>query len=119
MACSINGPRLTGSLPSHEEVIRMVRLRQGSVLIVAVLLAPALRAEDKPASPWGIDRSLTVTPQSAPVPALKYRLVLPSTDLKEGNAAPIYLRLVHSQPDAARKRWEEAPKPWNRLPVDK
>jgi hypothetical protein len=96
----------------------MIRLRQGSALLVAVLLAPALRAQDKPVLPWGIDRSLSVSPQRAPVPALRYRLSPLSTELKEGNAVPIYLRLVHEQNDAARRYWSETPKPWNRLPVD-
>jgi hypothetical protein len=81
--------------------------------------------QDKPASPdmavspWVVDRSLNVAPQAAPVAALKYRLLPPSWELKEGNAAPIYLRLVHQQSDAARKNWTEMPKPWNLLPVDK
>jgi hypothetical protein len=103
----------------------MTRLRPWSALIVIVLLAPALLAEDKPAppvkppSPWAIDRSLTVSPQNAPVPALKYRLLPLTWDLKEGNAVPIYLRLVHEQNDAARKYWSETPKPWNAMPVDK
>jgi hypothetical protein len=94
------------------------------MLICAVLLAPALRAQDKPkpdkpASPWAIDRALSVAPQGAPVPALKYRLLPLSSTLKEGNAVPIYLRLVHEQSDATRKYWTETPKPWNLQPVDK
>jgi hypothetical protein len=97
----------------------MIRLRRWSVLVVAVLLTPALRAEDKPASPWAVDRSLSVTPQTAPVPAFKYRLLPLSTDLKEGNAVPIYLRLAYEQDDAARKYWTEAPRAWNLMPVDK
>src|SRR5262249_1462111 len=82
-------------------------------------LTPALRAEDKPPSPWVIDRTLSVSPQSAPVPALKYRLLPPSWELKEGNAVPIYLRLVHEQNDAAQKYLTETPMPWNSVPVDK
>ncbi len=103
----------------------MIRLRRWSVPILPVLLAPALRAQDKPpapdkpVSPWAIDRSLTVSPQGPPVPALKYRLLPLSSELKEGNAVPIYLRLVHEQNDAARKYWTETPKPWNVMPVDK
>jgi hypothetical protein len=96
----------------------MIRLRQGSALLFALVLAPALRAQDKPASPWAIDRSLTVSPQGAPVPALKYRLLPLRSELKPGNAVPIYLRLVFEQSDAARKYRAEAPLAWNRLPVD-
>jgi hypothetical protein len=103
----------------------MLRLRQWSALLFPVLLTPVLRAKDKPtkpakpASPWFVDRSLTVSPQRAPLPALKYRLLPPGWDLKEGNAVPIYLRLVHEQNDAARRYWTETPGPWNLLPVDR
>jgi hypothetical protein len=96
----------------------MIRLRLWSALLFALLQVPLLRAEDKPASPWAIDRTLTVSPQSAPVPALKYRLLPLSSELKEGNAAPIYLRLAHEQNDAARKYLTETPRSWNQLPVD-
>lgn len=96
----------------------MLRLRRWSALVLVVLLVPPLRAEDKPPPPWAVDRSLTVSPQKAPVPALRYRLLPLSTDLKPGNAVPIYLRLALSQSDQARKHWEEAPQKWNALPVD-
>jgi hypothetical protein len=83
------------------------------------LLAPDLRAQEKPASPWVVDRALTVSPQSAPVPAFQSRLFPLHEDLKEGNAVPIFLRLVHEQSDATRKLWTETPREWNRLPLDK
>jgi hypothetical protein len=83
------------------------------------MLTPVLRAEDKPASPWSVDRTLTVSSQAVPVPAFKYRLFPLNTDLKQGNAVPVYLRLAHEQNDEARKYWTEAPKPWNLMPVDK
>jgi hypothetical protein len=89
------------------------------VLVLAVLLTPALRAEDKPASPWVVDRSLSVSPQGAPVPALQYRLLPLSSELKEGNAVPIYLRLAHEQDDAARQYLTQTPRAWNLLPVDR
>jgi hypothetical protein len=97
----------------------MIRLRFWCALTLAVLSAPALLAQDKPASPWVIDRSLTVSPQGAPVPALKYRLLPLSSELHEGNAVPIYLRLAHEQGDASRKYWTETPKKWNEMPLDK
>jgi hypothetical protein len=117
-AYSNNDSRLTNSLLIAEEVVPMFRLRQSSVLIFTALLASAAGAQDKPAAPWVVDRSLTVSAQGAPVPALKYRLLPLSAELKEGNAVPIYLRLTHEQSDAARKYWTETPKPWNELPVD-
>jgi hypothetical protein len=101
----------------------MIRLCYRSALVLAVLLTPTLGAQDKVApdkpSPWAIDRSLSVAPRGAPVPALQYRLLPLSAELKEGNAVPIYLRLTHAQNDAARKAWTETPKPWNLMPVGK
>ena len=97
----------------------MIRLRQLCALLLPLMLAPAVRAQDKPTSPWAIDRSMSVSPQDAPVPALKHRLLPLNSELKEGNAVPIYLRLVHEQNDAARKYWTDAPKPWNAMPVDR
>jgi hypothetical protein len=97
----------------------MIRRLRWSALILSLALAPVLRADDKPASPWAVDRALQVSPQGAPEPALKYRLLPPVWELKDGNAVPIYLRLVHEQNDAARKYWTETPVPWNLLPVSK
>src|SRR5438270_12474311 len=96
----------------------MSQLRLGSALVVAAFLTPALGAQDKPSSPWVIDRALSVGPQSAPVPALKYRLLPLSSELKEGNAVPIYLRLVHEQSDVARRRRTDIPTKWNELPLE-
>jgi hypothetical protein len=96
----------------------VIPLRYLSALMVT-MLPSALYAQGQNASPWALDRSLTVSPQGAPVPALKYRLLPPNWELKEGNAVPIYLRLVHEQSDAARKYWTETPRQWNVLPVDK
>ncbi len=97
----------------------MSRLRYRFAPVLVWMLVPILHAQEKAPSPWLIDRSLTVSPRTAPVPALKYRLSPLKSDLKEGNAAPIYLRLVHEQNDASRKYWSETPRPWNLLPVDK
>jgi hypothetical protein len=124
-ASSIDDSHPTSSFSLYQEVVPMIRLRQCSVLIFAILVAPTLRAQDKPAapdkpaSPWVIDRALTVSPRSAPVPALKYRVLPLTWDLKDGNAVPIYLRLTHEQNDAARKYLTEPPKEWNLMPVDK
>jgi hypothetical protein len=95
----------------------MIRLRRWSALAVVLLLTPAALGQEK--GKWYVDRTLTVTPQAAPVPLFAYRLLPSSSELKEGNAVPIYDRLVHEQSDAARKYWAEAPVPWNKMPVDK
>jgi hypothetical protein len=72
-------------------------------------------AEDK----WLLDRSLTLTPQAEPKPALAYRLFPVATDRKDGNAVPIYLRLNFEQNDNARRDWMETPMKWNAMPIDK
>jgi hypothetical protein len=106
----------------------MTRLHRRYVL--APLLATALtastsggeekvpknkRGEEK----WLVDRRLTVSPRAAPVPALRYRLFPQDSTRKPGNAVPIYLRLVHEQNDASRRRWHDTPKKWNELPLDR
>jgi hypothetical protein len=96
----------------------MIRPRTWYVLSFAVSLAPALRADDKPASSWTVDRSLSVSPQSGPVPEFAYRLLPLSSELKPGNSIPIYLRLALEQTEAAQKYWTETPKAWNLMPVD-
>lgn len=97
----------------------MIRLRRWSALVMAVLVTPGVFAQDKPGSPWVIDRVMSVAAQPAPVPALKYRLLPPTWELREGNAVPIYLRLTHEQSDALRKYFTETPKAWNLLPLDR
>jgi hypothetical protein len=101
----------------------MSRSRRWTLVALAVLPAvlgmPPVSAQAPPAEEkWLVDRSLTVTPRPAPVPALQYRLYPLGWDRKDGNAVPIYLRLVHEQSDAGRKYWTETPKPWNQLPVE-
>jgi hypothetical protein len=96
----------------------MIRLRQWTALCCAITLAPALWADDKPPSPWAIDRTLTVSPQGPPTPALKYRLLPLSTELKEGNAVPIYLRLIYEQSEASKQHFWKTPGPWNAMSVD-
>jgi hypothetical protein len=72
-------------------------------------------AEDK----WFLDRSLTLSPQLEPRPALKYRLFPLASERKDGNAVPIYLRLNFEQSDAARRYWTDTPVKWNTMPIDK
>src|SRR5262249_46177644 len=96
----------------------------GGLIFVLIFLSfiqelAAQVATDKPDDDkWLADRSLTLTPRSAPVPALKYRLLPLTSDLKDGNPVPIYLRLVHEQNDATRREWREQPEKWNELPLD-
>jgi hypothetical protein len=101
-----------------QELVSMNRPRLWSVLAVAATLAVAVAKEAKPTSPWAVDRALAVSPSPAAEPALKYRLLPLTSELHEGNAVPIYLRLVHEQNDAARKYWTETPQKWNALPPE-
>ncbi len=101
----------------------MIRIFHKTAFALALLLANDISAQDKSQSPekadspWAVDRSLTVSPQGEPKPALKYRLIPPSWELTHGNAVPIYLRLAHEQSEAERKYLMETPKAWNQLPA--
>jgi hypothetical protein len=91
-------------------------------IVVVVTACRSGAADTAPKSDkekWYVDRSITVSPQAAPVPALKYRLFPSSFERKEGNAVPIYLRLMCERNDAARKMLVEMPEKWNALPFDK
>ncbi len=96
----------------------------GLVLLAALLPtphgeAPAGKNEgEKPAEKWFFDRALAVSPAAAPVPALKYRLYPLTTERKEGNAVPIYLRFAHERGDARNRELREKPEAWNQLPLD-
>jgi hypothetical protein len=89
----------------------------GAALAANVFVNPAF---GQPANreKWYVDRSMNVTPTPSPTPAFQYRLLPLAVELRDGNAVPIYLRLVHEQSDAARKRWMETPRPWTDLPID-
>jgi hypothetical protein len=84
-------------------------------------VAPALSQPpaEKGGEKWLIDRALTITPMAPKPPVLRFKLLPLASELKDGNAVPIYLRLVHEQNDASRKRWMETPKSWNELPIEK
>jgi hypothetical protein len=102
----------------------MNRLRRWFVVCFSVVLATGFTAagNEPSAKPgdekWLEDRTLTITPRAEPEPASKYRLLPTVTELKDGNAVPIYLRLNHEQTDAARKYWRDTPQPWLDLPID-
>jgi hypothetical protein len=102
----------------------MNRPRRWSVAACVALLVPLAGADDKkPQAPteekWLVDRALTVSPQAAPVPALRYRLFPVSSERKDGNAVPMYLRLAHERSDAAKRYLHEHVDQWNALPLDR
>ena len=82
-------------------------------LAALVATAGPVRA-DEPAKDKGSDKpavefSLTVDPAAEPVPSLKYQLLPPIERQLPGNAAPIYLRILHEQGAEWRKRLTEEP----------
>ncbi len=109
----------------------MNRSRRWSVLIGLVVLTglhsakggqaqpPEKKEGDKPDEKWLFDRSLTISPARAPVPALKYRLYPTIAERKEGNAVPMYLRFAHERSDAQKKALSEKTEEWIALPADK
>src|SRR5689334_14213620 len=100
----------------------MQRLRPRSALAGLVLLTgwlTLLRGQEPAAEKWLDDRALVVSPAPAPVPVLKYRLYPLTTERKEGNAVPIYLRLAHERSDARKRLLEEKSEEWNKVPPDK
>jgi hypothetical protein len=105
----------------------MLRLRRRQfcalfTFAVTLAIAPAFGQsppDGKTEAKWFIDRTLAVTAVAPAPPVMKYRLLPLAPDLRDGNAVPFYLRLVHEQNDAARKHWIETPKPWNELPIDR
>jgi hypothetical protein len=109
----------------------MIRLRRwsapsGFIFLTAIALCcwhnPKLAAQNagdkSDKDKWLVDRALTLTPRSVPVPALAYRLLPLASELKEGNAVPIYLRLAHEQNDENQRLRREKPAEWNQLPLD-
>jgi hypothetical protein len=102
----------------------MNRLRRWSVVYSVLFVAGVASADDKPAptkageEKWLTDRSMTVTPSAEPRPALKYRLLPLASELREGNAVPIYLRTAFEVNDSRRKEIMDTPTKWNELPLD-
>jgi hypothetical protein len=103
----------------------MNRLRRWPVVCFVMAAAGFTAAADQPPpgvkpgeEKWMLDRSLTISPSGEPRPALKYRLLPVATDLKEGNAVPIYLRLRAEVSDKYRKFLVETPLQWRDTPID-
>ncbi len=110
----------------------MKQLRRWSALVGLVLVTglfsvvhgqspePTAKKDDnKAAEKWLVDRTLAVSPDTAPVPALKYRLYPAEMERKPGNAVPMYLRFAHERNDARKKELREKPAEWNKLPLEK
>src|SRR5438128_2181830 len=121
---SVNGiwnSNAESRLNTAREVAPMVGSRRWSFAALVFVIVPAglSRAAEPDGEKWLVDRALTVSAAAPTPPVLKYKLFPLASELRDGNAVPIYLRLVHGQTDAARKRWVELPKQWNELPIDR
>src|SRR5258708_747667 len=109
----------------------MNRSRRWSVLMGLVVLTgllsaysgqaqpPEKKEGDKPDEKWLFDRSFSISPAAAPVPALKYRLYPALADRKEGNAVPMYLRFAHERSDEQKKALSLKTEDWIALPAEK
>jgi hypothetical protein len=104
----------------------MNRLRRWSVVCFVMVGAVGFTwADDQPPAvaktgeeKWLVDRAIKFTPRAEPAPALRYRLLPLASELKEGNAVPIYLRLTLGKNEVERNNWNLTPAKWNELPVD-
>ncbi len=76
-------------------------------------------AVEQPAEKWFFDRTLTISAQAAPVPALHYRLLPAFLEYKEGNAVPIYLRLAQERDLVSKDSLSEKVEAWNKVPLKK
>lgn len=88
-----------------------------AAIAATILVNPAF-SQPTEGETWFTDRSLSISPMASPTPVFQYRLLPLASELRDGNAVPIFLRLVHEQNDASRKRWMEDPKPWVEGPFD-
>jgi hypothetical protein len=98
------------------------RTGTGIVLLVATLTGITSAADaPKDASKsksYSDPRELRVSPSSAPVPALKYRLIPLESERTPGNAAPIYLRLGVRASTEAKREFGQKYADWINLPLE-
>ncbi len=84
--------------------------------LIQPMILLALLAQAKPPEPEV--KTLRVSPAALPSPLLKYRLLPLESELRPGDAAPMYLRIngemTATAPDLAKK-----PPEWLALPLDK
>jgi hypothetical protein len=92
-----------------------------SLAAMALLVPPTAPAQTaaKPAEPPK-PAVLVLSPATAPVPALKYRLLPSFAELNPGDAAPIYLRAHGYEDSSLNDAWRqitEKSKQWQELPI--
>ena len=94
---------------------------RASFLVIVSLTGFVLADDAKPQAEekWLIDRTLTLSPQPEPRPALEYRLFPLASDRKDGNAVPIYLRSTLNKLTRPGKIGGRRRQSGTRLPIDK
>jgi hypothetical protein len=98
----------------------MPRLVVCSFCVMVILCPVRAGAEDTPREvTWQTDRSITLSPRPAHVPALRYRLLPLDSERKAGNASPIYLRFAQERSEQTKKDLREKPSKWNEMPISK
>lgn len=100
------------------------RLGVGVIFLGVAVMIGATRAADPPTpkdapkpKAYSDLRELGVTPKSAPIPALKYRLLPLESERLPGDAAPIYLRLGVSATSEAKHDIGQKSTDWANLPL--
>ena len=93
------------------------------VWMLLVFVPGSLHADEpepgqKPTADLAKQLELLVDPAPEPFPALRYGLLIPSEARKAGNAAPIYLRLVHERNDEWRKQLGSGSETFLDVPFD-
>jgi hypothetical protein len=89
------------------------------VFLALPLEAGIARAADAPkAKAYSDPRELRISPQSAPVPALKYRLLPLEGERTPGDAAPIYIRLAGLATTEGMREITRRTTGWANLPLD-
>jgi hypothetical protein len=87
--------------------------------LVLMSVLGAILLSITPGRLWAQPKELSFSPAAAPAPALRYRLLPISSELRPGNAAPVYLRLRHEQQDETWTQIQEKHDAWNLLPLEK
>jgi hypothetical protein len=97
-----------------------VRIATGTLAMLAAmsLAGRPSRADVPKAKEYSDPRELRISPRSAPVPALKYRLLPMESTRTPGDAAPVYMRPGISATEEGKREIEKKSIEWANLPLD-
>jgi hypothetical protein len=94
-----------------------------AAVTIAVVLTHRSEAQEQPFTPQKppvVNKTidLTITPRSAPLPGFRYRLLPLESERHPGDAAPIYLRLIHETLNERLRQLGEKPAEWLQMPFE-